>query len=95
MSPASLSVESLLTEAAEIGETWARDCANQLRAQDRELVGAWPGTVREARRRVLARLHASRVHLSVDTEGLQVLARAAYDAARRSWAAVAEPDPES
>jgi len=96
---AARTVESLLPEAAAIGEAWAQECAVDLRAQERGVVGAWPGTIREARSRVLARLPAARTRSrseagALDTETLQLLARTAYDAARKSWQAISEPDLE-
>ena len=121
--PGGASVEVLLPQAAAIGEAWARECADDLRAQKRGVVGAWPGTIREARSRVLlgvVRLAAARSSSSgaapaksggalpalpvggataprtnsLDTETLQLLARTAYDAARRSWHVISEPDLE-
>lgn len=77
-----------------LGEAWARDVANALRAQDRTLVGAWPGTLREARTRVLVAVPVAR-QPSFDPEALQQLSRAVYDAARKCWDDLAEPDPES
>jgi hypothetical protein len=95
---AAQSVESLLPQAAAIGEAWAQECAVDLRAQERGVVGAWPGTIREARSRVLARLPAvrtlDRTPGALDTATLHLLARTAYDAARRSWQAISEPDLE-
>ena len=99
-----VSVEILLPQAAAIGEAWARECADDLRAQKRGVVGAWPGTIREARSRVLlgvVRQAAARSasagapkNNALDTETLQLLARTAYDAARRSWHVISEPDLE-
>jgi hypothetical protein len=76
-----------------LGEAWANDVAAALRAQTRSLVGAWPGTLREARSRVLRGLPEAR-QSSFDAEALAVLARAVYDAARRYWDTMAEPDLE-
>ena len=84
----------LLAQATVIGAAWAQECAVDLRAQERGVVGAWPGTVREARSRILARMPAARTTPALDTATLQLLARAAYDAARRSWQAISEPDLE-
>jgi hypothetical protein len=76
-----------------LGEAWARDVADSLRAQTRGLVGAWPGTLREARSRVLCGLPPER-RAAFDAEALDVLSRAVNDAARQCWDAVAEPDLE-
>lgn len=80
-------------ESWAIGQAWARDVANALIAQGRNIVGAWPGTLREARTRALVGVPAARAP-SFDPEALQALARAVYDAARRTWDDLAEPDPE-
>ena len=75
--------------AIAIGQAWASEVVDSLRAVDREIVGAWPGTVREARMRIRLGLR-SRVDLSV----VEQLAHVAYLAARRGWLDVSEPDPE-
>ena len=85
--------ELLPSVSAALGEAWANDVANALRAQTRNLVGAWPGTMREARSRVLLGLPAAR-QSTFDSEALAALARAVYDAARRYWDTIAEPDLE-
>lgn len=87
-------IATLLPIAAAIGEAWADTYVGDLRASERDVVGGWPGTLREARRLVLARLPVHE-HPTLDTDALQLLARHAYDAARRSWQAISEPDPET
>ena len=87
-------VAELMPLATAIGEAWAQAFVVDLRSNEREVVGGWPGTLREARRLVLARLPAYSQH-PLDTHALQLLARTAYDAARRSWQAISEPDPEA
>lgn len=76
-----------------LGEAWANDVANALRAQTRGLVGGWPGTLREARSRVLLGLPAAR-RPTFDAAALDALSRAVYDAARRCWDQISEPDLE-
>ncbi len=76
-----------------IGEAWANEIANKLRSQLRAVAGGWPGTMREARSRTLMACPAAR-HPSFDPEALASLTRAVYEAARRRWDAMAEPDPE-
>jgi hypothetical protein len=76
-----------------LGEAWAHDVASALHAQGRGVVGAWPGTMREARSRVLMGLPAAR-QPTFDPLALQALARDVYDAARRCWDEISEPDPE-
>lgn len=79
--------------STELGEAWARDVADALRAQTRGIVGAWPGTMREARSRVLLGLPAAR-RSAFNAASLEALSRAVYDAARRCWDAISEPDLE-
>ena len=75
--------------AIAVGEAWAAELVQTLRASRREVVGSWPGTLREARMRILARLHR-KVELGV----LRDLARVVTIAARREWFQVSQPDPE-
>lgn len=76
--------------AASIGLSWSQDYVAALHAQERDIVGAWPGTIREARRHVLAR-----IKLKLEPEQLDQLARLTNLAARRGWETVSEPDLES
>lgn len=71
--------------AMAVGEAWAHEIVHTLRGDEREIAGAWPGTIREAKMRVLAQL-ARRLDLEV----LADLARVATEAARREWLRVAE-----
>jgi hypothetical protein len=76
-----------------LGEAWANEVANELRSQTRGLVGAWPGTIREARSRVLLGLPAAR-QPTFDAAALAAMSRAVYEAARRCWDEISEPDLE-
>jgi hypothetical protein len=87
-------IQTLMPVAAALGETWAQERALDLRSNERDVVGAWPGTLREARSLVLARIPAMRGR-PTDPDALLALSRAAYSAARRSWEAISEPDPEA
>jgi hypothetical protein len=75
--------------ADEIGEAWASELVRSLRSEDREVIGPWPGTMSEARMRILASLR-----MRLDTQQLDQLARIANLAARRRWESVSQPDPE-
>jgi hypothetical protein len=86
--------QPLLSLADEIGKAWAYERASTLRASERDVVGAWPGTLREALARVLAHMPAARTKPGLDPETMQSLTRATYAAARRSWMSISEPDPE-
>lgn len=72
-----------------IGSAWAHEMARTLRDDEREIVGAWPGTISEARMRVLAELH----HLP-DLGVLADLARVATEAAKGEWLKLAARDQE-
>lgn len=72
-----------------IGHAWAHEMVLALRNDNREIVGAWPGTITEAKMRVL--VHLSR---ALDIAVLAGLAKAVTVAARREWRAMSEPDPE-
>lgn len=81
--------DALADRASQIGEAWARDYVRQLREQERAPVGAWPGTMREARMRVWSRLA-----MALEPDRLDELARVANLAARHGWRKVCEPDLE-
>jgi hypothetical protein len=75
--------------AIALGNAWAHEIAHSLRSVEREIIGGWPGTMREAHNRVRV---AIRTKLELQT--IDELARVAYRAARRRWQAVSEPDSE-
>jgi len=75
--------------AIAIGEAWASELVHSLCSEDREVIGPWPGTMSEARMRVLASLR-----MKLDTQHLDQLARIANLAARRGWQEVSQADPE-
>jgi hypothetical protein len=79
----------LAERASQIGAAWAEEYVRDLQAHARAPVGAWPGTMSEARRRVVTQLA-----IVLAPERLQELARVANLAARRGWQMVSEPDPE-
>jgi hypothetical protein len=80
----------LTSIATSIGQAWSEKYVRDLQSQGRDIVGAWPGTLREARRQVLAR-----VSTKLETDVLEQLARIANLAARRGWETVSEPDLEA
>jgi len=79
----------LAERASEIGEAWAKEYVRDLQAHARAPVGGWPGTMSEARWRVVTQLA-----IVLAPDRLQELARVANLAARRGWQLVCEPDPE-
>jgi hypothetical protein len=80
----------LATLATSIGQEWSQAYVRMLQEQQRAIIGAWPGTIREARRQVLAR-----VKERLEPEQLDQLARITNLAARRGWETVSEPDLEA
>jgi hypothetical protein len=81
--------DALAERASQIGEAWAREYVRELREQARAPVGAWPGTMSEARMRV-----RSRLAIVLERDRLDELARVANFAARRGWRELCEPDLE-
>jgi hypothetical protein len=75
--------------ATRIGADWVVELVTTLRAQRRAVAGAWPGTMREARSRVVVALGGT-----YDRDELEACARSVYSAARSQWAQIAEPDEE-
>jgi hypothetical protein len=76
--------------AMAIGEAWALERVRALREERREIVGGWPGTISEAKMRVLTHLDHT-----LAREVLADLARVATVAARREWLDVASLDEEA
>jgi hypothetical protein len=76
--------------ALAVGEAWAHEIVHALRRDDREIVGAWPGTLGEARMRIRVALRSR-----LAPQLLEELARIAYVAARRGWQEVSVQDPEA
>lgn len=63
-----------------MGAAWAGELVHILRADNRKIVGEWPGTMTEARTRVLAQLRRK-----LDASVLNDLAKVAIVAARCEW----------
>jgi hypothetical protein len=89
----SFATDRLLGLASRAGHAWAAAYTRALEVQRRPIAGAWPGTLTEARARLLAALaHQDLAALSVDE--LRELARTANHAARDAWRAMAVRDEE-
>jgi hypothetical protein len=80
--------DTFVPAAVAIGEAWANELVRGFRADDRKVIGAWPGTMSEARKRVLFGL---RVRLEAHL--LDDLAKVASIAARREWRTATLPPP--
>ena len=83
----------LAADSIAVGDAWVDNVRLDLAADEREATGGWPGTMREARSRTLMGCAIAR-HPDFDPDALAALTRAVYEAARRRWDAIAEPDPE-
>jgi hypothetical protein len=79
--------------ASRAGHVWAEAWARALHSQGRAITGAWPGTLTEARGRVLVAL-TDRERSAISLDELRALARATNHAARALWRTVAVPDQE-
>jgi hypothetical protein len=86
---ADVAAADLMPLAVAVGEAWVSELVRSLHSEDREVIGAWPGTMSEARRRILAS-----IRMKLDAQHLEQLARAANLAARRGWQEVSQTDPE-
>jgi hypothetical protein len=75
--------------ANDVGRAWVVELVGVLEADERAIVGAWPGTISEARIRVLAR-----VGRTIDLGILDELARLAQLVAKQRWQQITQPDPE-
>lgn len=87
--PAAPPSDPLAERASQIGAAWAHEYVRSLRGQARAPVGGWPGTMSEARMRVVSVLA-----IVLDPKRLNDLARVANLAARRGWRELCEPDLE-
>jgi len=80
---------TLLSKAPpELGASWARGWCETLRAEGRSVDGGWPGTLQEARSRVLLHFDGelSRRGMSELTQQELAAATAAtYERARQDW----------
>ena len=75
------------------GHAWAIEWADALRREGRAVAGGWPGTLSEARVRVVAcARQAGRQRTTTHAE-LERLTKKAYEAARTSWLSRCEPEP--
>lgn len=71
-----------------LGAAWAKDSCDEAKRDGRRLEGGWPGTVPEARARVLWGLDAelmTRGLPRLNPNELGTATTAAYDRAKRDW----------
>ena len=77
-------------DAERAGRLWADEVRGAIRLEGRAAAGGWPGTLTEARSRVMAVL---RGRLPAEAEELDRLTRLLYSAARRHWLADRDASP--
>ena len=65
---------------------WATAWCDELAREERPLEGGWPGTLSEARRRVLAVMRGA-PGPRLDAQATEQLVRRTYQVARRTWRA--------
>ena len=78
----------LLRGPTEVGAEWARAMCESLAAQGRSVAGGWPGTVVEARARVLLHLQrelTANGQAPLTGDELAVAASQTYTRARAEW----------
>jgi hypothetical protein len=79
--------------AVATGAAWAASFMDDLKKQGRPVAGGWPGTLSEARARIVARMSVDlgrRYQLSPDE--LELMTRTAYLHAKGRWQASAVAD---
>ena len=79
--------QAQLHQAAVIeGGLWAEWWRDEMGRQSRAVAGGWPGTVSEARRRIVARIaHDFGPRFRATAAELEAAARSTYVAAKRAW----------
>lgn len=75
------------------GHAWAIEWADALRREGRAVAGGWPGTLSEARVRVVACARQSGRQRTTTHAEIERLTKKAYEAARNSWLSRCEPEP--
>lgn len=85
----------LSEQATSAGERWADGWREELIKEGRAVAGGWPGTLPEARARVMAHFlpEISKRRMSALTrEEIELATRLTYASAKRAWLARATPD---
>lgn len=78
-----------------MGEAWASERARSVQHEGRLVAGGWPGTLSEARHRVVAcAVERFGPSARISREELDSLARRAYDKARTAWLSRTESDDD-
>jgi hypothetical protein len=84
----------LLRMATVVGAAWMEWWYEHLRGEKRAVAGSWPGTISEARRRVLTQAGTEPgLSLPLTADELEATSRAANLHAKALWRARAIPEP--
>ena len=92
-----MSREELTVLSLAIGDAWVEHVKLDLRHENREVAGGWPGTMREARARAYAHFTdgaAVERHGVLTRDELEHAVRAVYEHARARWLQSARNDDE-
>jgi hypothetical protein len=87
----------LAVHSLAIGDAWVEHVKLDLRHENREVAGGWPGTLREARARAYAHFTDDATigqHAVLTRDELESAVRAVYERARARWLASARTDNE-
>ena len=86
-----------MSAVEQIADAWVERVKLDLRRQNRQATGGWPGTMREARARTYAfftSADAAQQHGVLSATELEHAVRAVYGRARGQWLAYAHTDDE-
>lgn len=85
----------LESASADEGVAWAAWWRNELRRQERPVAGGWPGTLSEARKRIVARIIKELgPRFGASESEIQSATRATYGTAKRDWNDNRDPDAD-
>jgi hypothetical protein len=87
----------LEADSLAVGDAWVERVKLDLRRENRQAAGGWPGTMREARARTYAyftNADATQRYGVLSPTELEHAVRAVYERARGQWLACAQTDEE-
>jgi hypothetical protein len=82
--------------SAAVGASWALECVSALRASGRLIEGGWPGTLPEARARILSKLSrqlSAQGLPPLDAREMGLVTSSTNAEAKRSWLLAAKRRP--
>jgi hypothetical protein len=86
-------MRALERAADDAGTSWAMGWADALLLEGRAVAGGWPGTMSEARARVVNCTRVMQKGVSLSESSLDVLSRRAYLTAKAAWHTRTGPTP--